>query len=892
MWRGVVAGLGIWLGSLVADPASGAELILAAEGRSQYSILVSREAPESVAEAASELQRLVKKATGARLEIVHQVHGDGKYIALGQTSLIQDVDLEGLPHDGFILRVSGPHLLLAGRDEAALDEPGQPTTVISSADALRFYNVRRWSRSLSAGTYNAVIEMARRYLGARWYMPGPLGEEVPQVARLTVSADLDERMAPHFAMRRFDFTDYDKRRARKALAGEDDAFDLELLELSSRWGRHLRHTNNVVLANGHGWRHWIPADQYSARWIAEAIDLPLYGRQHPEYFALVNGQRQRAFTSTSQHGGQLCVANPEVVQVYAENIVRFARLNPQTRMFSLAQNDGGGHCECDLCLAWDPPGTGAVGGDVESAWLTDRILRFQNEVAERVLEQIPDAQFTATAYHSTGRAPSKVRAHPRIHVIGYYNYLPYRYHIDPKKRELAEALAGWDEATSNFYFSSFYFAYGNYSLPWSTVDTHEWMIDLMARYGHQGLSMYYGADDMRPMVGQLGPDPWLVSQLLWDPTQSAAELEVEWYSGAFGPEAGALIREYYDTIAAAMADEVPRFPDFWASRSFSQRQINLNVYPRVRRECADLMARARDVVADADERYRWRVDQVARTWEYVELTLAALDAGRQSRVTPSDSTLERALALAREREAFIHDAANGLAVSPGAAAVSDRQGPLGLMTELPGGSLPRVTVPLLTAAPRIDGQVDELAWALGTEVVGLRHNKTMEPASVPTTVTVLASPEGLHVRAHCEEPMVSEMLTADEPDKVWQGDVFEVFVAPSGGDGGFYQFLVNADGVGLALAHRGDTGVDAGWRPVWQRAGTRDEEGWSVEMTIPWASLDVASIPQPGDMWLVDFFRERYTGEQENSAWAPTGGIFAQPHLFGRLVFSRAAEGE
>lgn len=869
----------------VASSAGGAELALVSGGKSRHQILVSEGAPESVTEAAAELQRLIEKATGVRLGITDRTRRRGRYIALGDTKLATGLDLQGLPHDGFVLRVLGDHLILAGRDDTPEESAGPNSTTITRNNAGQFYNVRRWNKSLSAGTYNAAIELARRYIGARWYMPGPLGEEVPQSETLAVPADLDEIGAPHFGMRRFDLGDYNESRARKALAGEDDEFDVDLWRLSSRWARHMRHTNNVVMANAHGWRLWIPADQYSAKWIAEAIDLPMYGALHPEYFALVDGKRQAAFTSQHQHGGQLCVANPELRRQYADNIIRFARLNRGTRMFSLSQNDGGMHCECDLCVAWDPPGTGLGAGDVESAWLTDRIVRFQNDVAERVLAEIPDAHFTVTAYHSTGRAPSVEKTHPRIHVIGYYNYLPYRFHIESKRRELEEALAGWEGGTDNFYFGTFYFAYGNYSLPWSTVETHRWMVDMMARHGHRGITMYYSGEEMRPMVGQLGPDPWVLSQLLWDPNQSVDELVDDWYNGSFGPEAGALVRAYYGAIATAMAEEIPRFPDFWASRGFSQRQIDLNVYPRVREECAALIARARAAVVHRDERYRWRVEQVARTWDYVELTLDALDASRQSRVAPSDSTLERAMEMARQRVAFIYDAANGLAVSPGTVEISDRQGPLGLMTELPAGALPRLNVPIVARSPAADSHRDDDLWEMSPGIPAMRHNQTMGPAAVSTEVQVLASPGGLHVRARCEEPLMGEMVVSGEADRVWEGDVFELYLVPSGGDGGFYQFLVNADGLGLALAHRGDTGRDASWQPRWQRAGQRHGDAWSVEVTIPWAALDLPQPPAAGDVWLADFFRERYTGARENSGWAPTGGVFAQPHLFGRLVF-------
>jgi hypothetical protein len=862
------------------------ELLIAANGKSEYQILVPEQAPESVTEAAGELQRLLLMASGVELPITASVEPGIKYLSIGATPLMLDVEKGSFAHDAFAILAKAQHLLLVGRDEGVDASASGFSGEIGPDAALGFYNVRRWNRSLSAGSYNAVIEFARRFLRARWYMPGPLGEEVGTVERLAVAADFELRVAPHFAMRRFNFTDYSERDMRLALSGGESKIDTGIVQASARWGRRLRHTNPVVLGNGHGWRQWIPADQYSAPWIAEAIGMPLYGKDHPEYFALVDGRRQSAYTSKAQHGGQLCVAYPPLIQTYADNILALAAKQPGTRMFSLAQNDGGQHCQCDLCCAWDPPAAGWGGGDVESPFLTDRMLRFQNAVVEKVTAKVPDARFTVAAYHATGRAPLEQVADSRLQIIGYYNYLPYRYHIEAKRRELENALEGWDRATDNFYFSTFYFAYGNYALPWSSVETLAWMVDLMARHGHQGLSMYFGAGDSNPLVGQLGPDIWITSQLLWDPRQSATALEEEWYLGSFGPEAGPLVREYFAVIAAAMAQETARFPGFWGSRGFSQRQINLNVYPAVRQRCRLLLDGAVKAVADGDKRYRWRVDQIARNWRYVELTLDAVEAVRQSRIVGSDQALEAALVLGRKRQDYIDDPANRMAVSAASIRVSEQQTALDILTELPGGRLLTLRVPLDTGTvPLIDGNLDDPAWERAAAIDTLRHNRTLETAPVGTAVRVLSTQEGLYVRALCAEPDMDGLVLVDKAEEVWRGDVFEVFLAPAGGDGGFYQFLVNAHGTGSALAHRGDTGMDRNWQPQWQRAGAKRADGWGVEIFVPWEAIDTDEGPAVGQQWRAGFYRERHAQNRVNSAWAPTGGIFAQPHLFGKLVF-------
>lgn len=872
-------------GLCAPQPAAG-DLTLIKDGQSEHEILIPVDAPRSIREAADELQRLLLKSTGARLPIVDSTRQGRGYISIGATGLTDGVPRDDLPHDAFMMQVEGSDLLLFGRDEDVVEGSPGAAGEIRSSDALTFYNLRRWRRSLSAGSYNAVIEFARRYLGARWYMPGPLGEEVEIVSHLRLPGALNERVSPHFAMRRFDYTDYDPRAVRAALSGKESESDLELVEMTTRWGRRLRHTNNIVLGNGHGWRQWIPADQYSAPWISDPIDLPLYGERNPAFFALVNGQRQTAYTSKSQHGGQLCVANPSLIETYAENIIAYARKHPGDRMFSLAQNDGGHHCECDLCLAWDPEGAGPSAGDVESPFLTDRMLRFQNAVAARVLAEIPDAHFTVTAYHSTGRAPLQQIANTRLHVIGYYNYLPYRFYIKQKRLELEDALAGWADATGNYYFSSFYFAYGNYSYPWSSVETLQWMFDLMLRHGHQGLNMYYGAGGTRPPVGQLGPDMWIASQLLWEPHRPVDALRDEWYLGCFGPEAGPLVRAYFDTIADAMAREIARFPGFWRSRGFTQRQIDLNVYPLVRDRCAALIDSARIAVADRQERYRWRVEQIARNWRYTELTLDAMAALRDSRIQGTEASLDRALELGRVREAFLYEPANRLAVARESVHLSQQHTSLDILTELPAGKLPTLAVPLLPSGSiTIDGDLGDPSWDRGAAIDSLRHNRKSGPVDVGTDVRVLRSEDGLYIRVRCEEPDIEGMVVVDDSGRIWKGDTFEVFIAPAGGDGGYYQFLVNPHGSRGWRAHRGDTGVDASWKPEWHCGASMGDDGWGVELFIPWTALDLRSGPTPGDLWRGAFYRKRYTGSGSESAWSPTGGVFAQPHLFGRLTF-------
>src|SRR5690606_33267036 len=75
------------------------------------------------------------------------------------------------------------------------------------------------------------------------------------------------------------------------------------------------------------------------------IPASKYLESHPEFFALVNGQRGR-----SRSKPQLCYSNPELQKEFARNLIRYARENPHLLSIGIDPNDGtsaANMCQCD-----------------------------------------------------------------------------------------------------------------------------------------------------------------------------------------------------------------------------------------------------------------------------------------------------------------------------------------------------------------------------------------------------------------------------------------------------------------------------------------------------------------------------------------------------------------
>ena len=118
----------------------------------------------------------------------------------------------------------------------------------------------------------------------------------------------------------------------------------------------------------------------------------IYGESHPEYYAVMpDGNR-----STTPQRNQLCLTNPDVVEIAVDSVRKALNANPKGRIISISQNDWPYSCQCEKCLAMDKDEGSASG----------TLLRFVNAIAERLEPEFPDVVFDTLAYQHTRPVPT------------------------------------------------------------------------------------------------------------------------------------------------------------------------------------------------------------------------------------------------------------------------------------------------------------------------------------------------------------------------------------------------------------------------------------------------------------------------------------------------------
>ncbi|MBN2311179.1 MAG: carbohydrate-binding family 9-like protein [Candidatus Hydrogenedentes bacterium] len=185
-----------------------------------------------------------------------------------------------------------------------------------------------------------------------------------------------------------------------------------------------------------------------------------------------------------------------------------------------------------------------------------------------------------------------------------------------------------------------------------------------------------------------------------------------------------------------------------------------------------------------------------------------------------------------------------------------------------------------TAAPVIDGQLDDAAWqAVAPLEDFLPVASAPNPLKVATRARVMWNKECLFVAFHCEEPNTKGMYVFGDnrDDYVFSGEVVELMLEVGKASAYCYHFAVNPKGVFWDGTHSNGT-LDTGYNPDWACAAHIDAGAWTVEMAIPWAAFDVT--PRAGGVIRANLFRER-ARQQELSAWSPPVTIFLEPERFG-----------
>ncbi|MBP1990712.1 DUF4838 domain-containing protein [Paenibacillus eucommiae] len=453
-------------------------------GQGHAVILVAPNAGEQVQDAAETLAEYIYKSTGVELPVqttgseMPEASAIRIYVGMSAPQDQQEINtlLTGLTNDSFV--------------------------IVPKENRISILGPAAW------GTEYGVYDFLERYVGVRWLLPGPDGEDVPLHQTLEIAPAV-VREKPAFMSRRL-----------VGLFDEHSRPNPTNSDVYDKWGK--RNRNLQTIESHHNLYNLFPPS--------------VYLETHPDFYPQGNQHLDKGY------GWQPCFSNPATIDEAIKNIKAYFAQHPEATSYSLGINDLLSDYE-GFCESYS-----GEKNSIGRANMSDVYYDWVNQVAEGVLLEYPDKYFGLLAYAEVYDPPSDFSLNP--HVIPYITDERFTWG-DERVEAIGKSFTErWNQAATSIGWYEYLYG-GTYTLP---KVYNERMADNY-RYGlEKGVVGTFS--ELYPNWGE-GPKPWLSLKLQWNPEQDEAVLLQEWYERAVGAEAAADLAAYYE-----------HWEEFWSTRIF------------------------------------------------------------------------------------------------------------------------------------------------------------------------------------------------------------------------------------------------------------------------------------------------------------------------------------
>lgn len=509
--------------------------------------------------AAEELAKYIGLSTGAKTEVISEGNLKSEdsadaYIGQCRFTKAQDFYIGKLKQEEFNIVVKNGKLFIYGDDGK-----GDP-----------------FAQNNRTGTLFGVYDFLENEMGIAWIWPGKSGEDVPSVKELILKP-FSRNEFPRYSIRSMMF----------GMKDEPPEITKEL----GIWTKKMKLSWVPGAWFGHSWDYYV--------WRT-GMD-----KKHPEWLALVNGERRRP---------HCCTSNKE----FRDYVVEQCLTNPMNKgksIVSISPSDGYGFCECEKCRALDLPGTDYT---VAIPNLSNRHWDYANYIAREVKKKNPELNVGMFAYTAYQKPPTNIdKLEDNLYVS--FTFSAAYFVKSEEKENYYKLIDGWKlkgvKIVGREYWGMHYWL----DLPY--VFTKQ-IKDSMPYLYKRGLVAMYG--EAQKNFATQGPNYYLASHMMWNP-ESDADKILDRYYKAFGPAGGHIIN-YYDTFENSIIENADKI------KSFGYLYL-INSWPEVIpgktiADAGEYLRKAQDA-AKGNPVYEERVKLVGIGYQYTQTMLELLGIYRK-----------------------------------------------------------------------------------------------------------------------------------------------------------------------------------------------------------------------------------------------------------------------
>ncbi len=781
---GFAAGLFMLAACAFADDCD-----LVKDGKATSCIVLPDNAGLAEKHAANELALFLEKVTGAKLAIRDTPSKDLCNIYLGTAeaknmprSAAVDTAVSRLKDDGFVLAADKDGVRVIGK---------KPVGVLYGA-----------------------YEILKKYADMRWFAPGAEYEWFAKKQSVSVPEQITVSN-PSLAIRRFWFacsvpgTNSWDWMVRNGVTIQ--AYKREY----KTWRAELEKRGAVILDGGNCFYQLLGDDLFA---------------EHPEYFPLIDGKREKTAGASGANCRQPCTSNPKVAEIMAESLDKYLETTPKGGSYLVGNNDGTIWCQCENCKKIDPP------DEKQKKYMGTRYYTFINKVAGEVYKTHPDADLWAYAYQNFQYPPTGVVPDPRISVQAAIHGRCYRHSMADLRCKVndryRDILSQWGKLKNTVSTLEFINAscFPSGYLPLEHVLTED--VKYYKKIGLAGCTFFTNPPDGIHRVPWDAPryrENWLtlwqpyylMAQLLWNADADYAALYEDMGSKYYGKTWPAM-KKYRELLTKAY-EETPGHGAGGAGKCLEQ--------PDVEKTLLSLLDEAEKAAGDDQAAMK----KIKRDREYFQSYWQRPHEEYKSKIPKELNVRKRGDKIA------------------------------------------------------VDGKFDEDDWKKADFITNFSAMGGKTAADPQTFVKMLYDENNIYLAIEAMEPEPAKMRikVVERDGPLWDDCSLECFIAVPGTSEKYEHIIVNPNGVvydALSLeANDNDAKFDSGLEIKTAILADR----WITEIRIPTAAL--GRRIRDGETWKINIARSRYLvdGKSQLSSWS--NGVFHGPEAYRSVVFGDRA---
>ncbi len=476
---------------VTVGPAEAQQFTIVSKGTSKSKIIIPTKATVVEIQAAMVLQDYLKRISGANLPIDDDKgKRQDEEILIGNVNRpeLKEVPKEKLDRDGFFIKNNGKSLVITGGTDK--------------------------------GILYGVYTFLEKYLGCRKYSSAVT--YVPKKNTIILGA-IDDMELPAFSYRENFYRD-----------ATDPEYQL--------WHKLDSH----VGPNKSEWGYWVHT-------FGTLLNPQEYGATHPEYFSFYEGKRHAGTVpswdgASVQPEAQLCLSNPNVLDIVCKNLQAAINKNPEAIYWSVSQNDNVNYCRCSDCAALDKKY--AAFSPEEKMYSTHSskypalgmgsILTFVNKVAER----FPDKIISTLAYQYSRVPPKDIVPGRNVNIMLCNIESARNTTIEKGDTSFSSDLKGWGKITNNIIVWDYVIRFSNLFAPFPNLR----ILQPNLKFMHDNRVSAVFEQGNREIGGEFAAlRAYLIDKLLWNPEINVNEVTNDFLTGYYG-KASKQLKEYIDLL--------------------------------------------------------------------------------------------------------------------------------------------------------------------------------------------------------------------------------------------------------------------------------------------------------------------------------------------------------